>query len=191
MPRELTKAEQRRRPGARRAPPATSSASTPAPSPRPRTWRTSSTRSPPSAQRQGDLEDIVLEVMERAGSRAEPASPSSTEQRAERVARIDELTAARDAAYDRDRRPRPPPWPRRARHRRRRSAPSWSRSTRRSAPQQAASAPAALHQRRCEGCRLELNHRRASTRIRAAADDEVLRCEECRRILVRTAESGL
>jgi hypothetical protein len=28
-------------------------------------------------------------------------------------------------------------------------------------------------------------------RIKAAPDDEVLRCEECRRILVRTAESGL
>jgi predicted nucleic acid-binding Zn-ribbon protein len=27
--------------------------------------------------------------------------------------------------------------------------------------------------------------------LRAAAPDEVLRCEECRRILVRTAESGL
>ena len=49
---------------------------------------------------------------------------------------------------------------------------------------------AALRQRRCEGCRLELNHVDIN-RIRAAADDEVLRCEECRRILVRTAESGL
>jgi len=28
-------------------------------------------------------------------------------------------------------------------------------------------------------------------RIRDAAADEVVRCEECRRILVRTAESGL
>ena len=28
-------------------------------------------------------------------------------------------------------------------------------------------------------------------KIRAAADDEVLRCEECQRILVRTDESGL
>ncbi|MGD0687567.1 MAG: C4-type zinc ribbon domain-containing protein, partial [Streptosporangiaceae bacterium] len=27
--------------------------------------------------------------------------------------------------------------------------------------------------------------------IRAAAPDEVLRCEECRRILIRTDESGL
>lgn len=49
---------------------------------------------------------------------------------------------------------------------------------------------AALKQRRCEGCRLELTAVDLS-RIRAAAPDEVLRCEECRRILVRTAESGL
>ena len=49
---------------------------------------------------------------------------------------------------------------------------------------------AALRHRRCEGCRLELNQVDIN-RIRGAADDEVLRCEECRRILVRTAESGL
>jgi uncharacterized protein len=49
---------------------------------------------------------------------------------------------------------------------------------------------AALVQRRCQGCRLELNA--ADLRDMAAApDDEVLRCEECQRILVRTAESGL
>jgi uncharacterized protein len=49
---------------------------------------------------------------------------------------------------------------------------------------------AELKARRCEGCRLELagSELRAA---RAAAPDEVLRCENCRRILVRTAESGL
>jgi predicted nucleic acid-binding Zn-ribbon protein len=49
---------------------------------------------------------------------------------------------------------------------------------------------AALHQRRCQGCRLELNTTDVN-RIRAAAEDEVVRCEECGRILVRTADSGL
>lgn len=49
---------------------------------------------------------------------------------------------------------------------------------------------AALRERRCEGCRLELMAADLA-RIAAAADDDVLRCEECRRILVRTAESGL
>jgi predicted nucleic acid-binding Zn-ribbon protein len=43
---------------------------------------------------------------------------------------------------------------------------------------------------RCEGCRLELSGSERS-KVRAAASDEVVRCEECRRILVRTAESGL
>ncbi len=49
---------------------------------------------------------------------------------------------------------------------------------------------AALRARRCEGCRLELNG--ADLReIAAAPEDDVLRCPECGRILVRTAESGL
>jgi len=49
---------------------------------------------------------------------------------------------------------------------------------------------AALRGGRCEGCRLQLDARDLS-RIRSAAADAVLRCEECRRILVRTPESGL
>ncbi len=49
---------------------------------------------------------------------------------------------------------------------------------------------AALQHRRCEGCRLELNQVDLG-RIAAAAPDEVVRCEECRRILVRTPESGV
>ncbi|MFY0409095.1 zinc ribbon domain-containing protein [Solicola sp. PLA-1-18] len=49
---------------------------------------------------------------------------------------------------------------------------------------------AALRQRRCEGCRLELNG--ADLReIKTIPDDEVVRCPECDRILVRTIESGL
>lgn len=49
---------------------------------------------------------------------------------------------------------------------------------------------ARIHRGRCEGCRLELPPTDIEA-IRAAAADEVLRCEECRRILVRTPESGL
>jgi predicted nucleic acid-binding Zn-ribbon protein len=49
---------------------------------------------------------------------------------------------------------------------------------------------AALRRGRCEGCHLTLNTGDLN-RIRAAAPDEVLRCEECRRILVRTEDSGL
>lgn len=49
---------------------------------------------------------------------------------------------------------------------------------------------AALVQRRCEGCRLELNA--ADLReLAAEPGDVVLRCPECSRILVRTRESGL
>jgi hypothetical protein len=47
-----------------------------------------------------------------------------------------------------------------------------------------------IRQRRCEGCRITIDPADLA-RIRAAAPDAVLRCEECRRIQVRTAESGL
>jgi uncharacterized protein len=49
---------------------------------------------------------------------------------------------------------------------------------------------AALRRGQCQGCHLTLNTVDLNA-IRAAAPDEVVRCEECRRILVRTAESGL
>lgn len=49
---------------------------------------------------------------------------------------------------------------------------------------------AMLRQRRCEGCRLELMGAELRA-AQAAPPDEVLRCENCRRILVRTTESGL
>ena len=48
---------------------------------------------------------------------------------------------------------------------------------------------AELVQRRCTGCRLEINAADLRTFI-AAAEDEVLRCEECGRILIRTDQSG-
>jgi predicted nucleic acid-binding Zn-ribbon protein len=51
-------------------------------------------------------------------------------------------------------------------------------------------AAAEIRQRRCGGCRLELNNVDLD-RIRRAAEDEVVRCEECRRIMIRTGESGL
>ncbi len=42
----------------------------------------------------------------------------------------------------------------------------------------------------CQGCHLALNTVDLNN-MRAAPEDEVIRCEECRRILVRTPESGL
>lgn len=52
------------------------------------------------------------------------------------------------------------------------------------------SGAAALIRRRCSGCQLEATAADLN-RYRLAPPDEVLRCEECNRILVRTAESGL
>jgi predicted nucleic acid-binding Zn-ribbon protein len=49
---------------------------------------------------------------------------------------------------------------------------------------------ALLRQRRCGACRIELD-RSAISRITATAADEVVTCEECGAIMVRTAESGL
>lgn len=49
---------------------------------------------------------------------------------------------------------------------------------------------ALLRARQCGGCQLTLDAAELS-RIRSAPADEVVRCEECQRILVRTDESGL
>ena len=49
---------------------------------------------------------------------------------------------------------------------------------------------AELRARQCGGCRLGLDASELS-RIRGLPEDEVVRCEECQRILVRTPESGL
>lgn len=49
---------------------------------------------------------------------------------------------------------------------------------------------AELRARQCGGCRLSLDAGEIG-RIRTLTTDEVVRCEECQRILVRTAESGL
>jgi hypothetical protein len=49
---------------------------------------------------------------------------------------------------------------------------------------------ALLRERRCGACRLELD-RTALSMLRSAPPDEVVHCEECGTVLVRTAESGL
>ena len=49
---------------------------------------------------------------------------------------------------------------------------------------------AALQSRRCTGCSLQLTASDLG-RIGTASMDEVLRCEECQRILIRTSESGV
>ena len=140
------------------------------------------------ARRQSDLEDVVLEIMERLESVQERHSELSA-QRAESEAKVAELTASRNtttAQIDAEV-----------------GDLQAQRDTQASGldaelvalyekirGQQAGIGAAELKQRRCTGCRLELNNVEIA-RLRSADDDEVLRCEECRRILVRTAESGL
>jgi predicted nucleic acid-binding Zn-ribbon protein len=140
------------------------------------------------ARRQADLEDAELEVMERLED-ARSALAGLTAERDAVAADLDRLAAERDAALaeaDKDA--------------------GWVRQERegvvpdipadlialydRLRADHGGVGAAALHQRRCEGCRMELTPTDL-VRIRDAAPDALLRCEECRRILVRTPESGL
>ncbi len=140
------------------------------------------------AKRQSDLEDVVLEVMERRES-AQARAAELTERVAAVQAKIDDAAGRRDAAYEQL------------------DAETASVTKEReviagSVPadllklyeklreQQGGVGAAKLYQRRCDGCRLELNITEVNE-VRAAAPDAVLRCENCRRILVRTADSGL
>ncbi|MFJ8307903.1 MULTISPECIES: zinc ribbon domain-containing protein [unclassified Streptomyces] len=140
------------------------------------------------AKRQGDLEDVVLEVMERRESAQERAA-ELTERVSSVQSKTDDATQRRDAALGEL------------------DAEAASVTKEReivagSVPadllklydklraQQGGVGAARLYQRRCEGCRLELNITEVNE-VKAAAPDAVLRCENCRRILVRTSESGL
>ncbi len=139
-------------------------------------------------RRQDDLEEIVLDVMERREG-AEAERQSAAAEREQGTVDRQAATARRDAAVA-----------------------DLAEQTGKAADRRAAVAAdvpgdlldlygrlrqqvggvgaAALRRGRCEGCHLSLNTVDLNA-IRAAPDDEVLRCEECRRILVRTAESGL
>ena len=140
------------------------------------------------SRRQGELEDIEIEVMERAEA-AESDVAELERGRGELTARIEALAAVRDEAFARlDAEAADVGGPRptvvdevgadlAALYEKIRST-------------SGGTGAAALRQRRCGGCQLELNPVEIQ-RLRSAPEDEVLRCEECRRILVRTPESGL
>ena len=49
---------------------------------------------------------------------------------------------------------------------------------------------AKLHRGQCEGCRLTIPPQELNA-IKAATPDAVIQCEECRCILIRTADSGI
>ncbi|MFB9394012.1 zinc ribbon domain-containing protein [Streptomyces coeruleoprunus] len=140
------------------------------------------------SKRQGDLEDVVLEVMERRESAQERVA-ELTERVASVQAKVDDATARRDKAQE--------------------EIDSEAAAVAKERELVAGSVPAdlmklyekirgqqggvgaaRLYQRRCEGCNIELNITELND-VRSAAADSVVRCENCRRILVRTAESGL
>ncbi|MGW2960104.1 zinc ribbon domain-containing protein [Streptomyces sp. NPDC001220] len=140
------------------------------------------------AKRQGDLEDVVLEVMERRESAQERVA-ELTERTGAVQGRIDEATARRNAASGEL------------------DAEAATVTKEREViagvipadllklydklrEQQGGIGAAKLYARSCQGCRQELAITELNE-IRSAAPDTVVRCENCRRILVRTAESGL
>lgn len=139
-------------------------------------------------RRQGDLEEVVLEIMERLESAQSRRAELGAQQEAAQAEQV-ALTASRDTTtgeidgevvqlgsqrgtqvngldealvvlYEKIR------------------------------AQQGGVGAAELKARRCGGCRLELNNVEIG-QLRDADPDEVMRCDECRRIVVRTAESGL
>jgi len=140
------------------------------------------------ARRQSELEDVELEVMERAESlRADLEQRERSLQ--ELAERTDELTAQRDREVQELEAERDGILKERAD-----VAPGVGADLlelyEKVREQQGGLGAAALQGRRCGGCGMELNQSDLA-RIRAAAEDEVLRCEECRRILIRAADSGL
>lgn len=140
------------------------------------------------AKRQGDLEDVVLEIMERREG-AQERVVELTERVGAVQAKVDDATARREAStreIDADT-----------------ASVAKDREVVAGAipadllklydklrAQQGGVGAARLYQRRCEGCRLELNITEVND-VKAASPDTVLRCENCHRILVRTSESGL
>ena len=137
---------------------------------------------------QSDLEEIVLDVMERQEA-AQGSRESSAAEREEIAATRDVVTARRDAALAEIAEQAGKAGDRRA------AVASEEPQDLldlygRMREQHGGVGAAALRGGRCEGCHLSLNTVDLNN-IRNADPDEVLRCEECRRILVRTPESGL
>ncbi|OUC83330.1 zinc ribbon domain-containing protein [Streptomyces swartbergensis] len=140
------------------------------------------------AKRQGDLEDVVLEVMERRES-AQQRVAELTERVGSVQSKIDDATARRDAAFEQiDAEV--------ATVTKEREVIAGSipadllKLYEKLREQQGGVGAAKLYARSCQGCRQELAITELSE-IRSAAPDTVIRCENCRRILVRTSESGI
>jgi uncharacterized protein len=139
-------------------------------------------------RRQSDLEEIVLEVMERQET-AEGRRVAAAAEREEIAAERQVVTARRDAALGEIAEQAGKAADQRA-DVADQEPPDLLEFYERMRVQHAGVGAAVLRGGRCEGCHLSLNTVDLNS-IRAADPDEVLRCEECRRILVRTPESGL
>ena len=139
-------------------------------------------------RRQSELEEIVLDIMERRET-AQSGREAAVAERAEIAASRDVLTARRDTALGELGEQAGKASDRRAAVASE-EPPELLDLYERMREQHGGVGAAALRRGRCEGCHLSLNTVDLNA-IRAADADEVLRCEECRRILVRTAESGL
>ncbi|HEX5567394.1 MAG TPA: C4-type zinc ribbon domain-containing protein [Streptomyces sp.] len=140
------------------------------------------------SRRQSDLEDIVLEIMERRESIQERVAELT--RRVESVqARVDDAVARRGAALEEIDTET-------ARVTKERGIMAGAvpadlmKLYDKLRGQYGGVGAARLYQRHCEGCRLELNITELNE-LRVAPGDAVVRCEHCRRILVRTPESGL
>ncbi len=139
------------------------------------------------ARRQSTLEDELLEVMERA-EQADGELAEATRARDAVGAEQAELVEARDTAFGEidaaaaQRRPE--------RDGLAAQLPADLLALYERARAQGGTGAALLRHRRCEGCHIELSGSDIAA-LRRAAADEVVRCDNCRAILVRTAESGL
>ena len=140
------------------------------------------------ARRQSVLEDEELEVMEQreaVGMDVQHAQRTLDEAQGHHAA---DHRAARHGAR-RHRRGRGRAAAATGRRSSQTSRPTCSPSTT-AAVRAAAPAPRSLRERRCGACRLELD-RTAIAALRSAPPDEVVHCEECGTVLVRTPQSGL
>ena len=139
------------------------------------------------ARRQSTLEDELLDVMERA-EEADVALRGSTERLDAVTAEVKQLESERDAAFveiDATVNRREP-----ERKAIAAELPDELLALYERARTQSGTGSAMLRQRRCEACHIELSGSELA-RVRNADPDEVVRCDNCRAILVRTAESGL
>ena len=140
------------------------------------------------ARRQTSLEDDVLDIMEQRES-LDSTLQSLATRRADLDGEREKLEAARDAA-----------WAEMDEQERRHAADREAIATELPADlvqlydrirlANGGVGAALLRNRRCEGCRIELAGNELAN-LRHSAPDVVIRCDNCRRILVRTAESGL